>query len=429
MRFYWPIAKVAAEQRMVWGYASTETEDDQGETVTREALAAALDDYMSFANIREMHQASAVGIAKEAAVDGKGLYLAAKIVDADAWQKVVEGVYKGFSIGGRVTARDAADRRLITGLHLTEISVVDRPANPEAVFDCWKRSIGPKAGGRMTSAESGGRGPDSGVDYADPGYRPDKRKRYPLDTERHIRAAWAYIHQAHNAHRYAEAELELIKARIIAAWRAKIDRNGPLAAATANLRLPDAARKALADTSRLAQIVVALDWLHDNIAAEAATAPDGAPLPQHLQEITAELRDFVESLMGQENAAPANDSDSDDPAASELAALATVNTLRKARRADAAEFTAGLAKLAEAIMPRLDALQTRVEAIARTPLPPQTAARGFAGIAKREDGGGMPAPADDVVAALARMSEEERTLTLIKAAHANPITPGGRQAR
>src|SRR6185295_6928027 len=107
--------------RMVWGYASTEAADDQGETVTRQALAAALEDYMRFANIREMHQSSAVGVATEAAVDDKGLYLGAKIVDADAWRKVVEGVYKGFSIGGRVAARDAADRRQITALHLTEI--------------------------------------------------------------------------------------------------------------------------------------------------------------------------------------------------------------------------------------------------------------------------------------------------------------------
>jgi hypothetical protein len=73
MRFYWPIAKVDQEQRMVWGYASTDAEDDQGETVTREALAEALDDYMRFANIREMHQPSAVGVAKEAGVDDKGL--------------------------------------------------------------------------------------------------------------------------------------------------------------------------------------------------------------------------------------------------------------------------------------------------------------------------------------------------------------------
>src|SRR5690349_12509991 len=154
MRFYWPIAKVDAEQHMVWGYASTEAEDDQGETVSREALAAALEDYMRFANIREMHQPSAVGVATEAAVDDKGLYLGAKIVDGDAWQKVVEGVYKGFSIGGKVTARDPADRRLITALRLTEISVVDRPANPEAVFDCWKLASGsaPGAGTAPTAA-------------------------------------------------------------------------------------------------------------------------------------------------------------------------------------------------------------------------------------------------------------------------------------
>src|SRR5438552_15855456 len=140
MRFYWPIAKLDRAERMVWGYASTEAEDDQGEVIRREALAAALADYMRFANIREMHQPSAVGVATEAAVDDHGLYLGARIVDAEAWDKVVAGVYKGFSIGGRVTARDPADRKIITGLALTEISVVDRPANHEAVFDCWKRA-------------------------------------------------------------------------------------------------------------------------------------------------------------------------------------------------------------------------------------------------------------------------------------------------
>jgi phage head maturation protease len=140
MRFYWPIAKLDHERRMVWGYASTEAEDDQGEIIRRDALEAALDDYMRFANIREMHQPSAVGIAEEAAIDERGLYLGARIVDSEAWEKVVAGVYKGFSIGGRVTARDPADRKVITGLSLTEISVVDRPANPEAVFDCWKRA-------------------------------------------------------------------------------------------------------------------------------------------------------------------------------------------------------------------------------------------------------------------------------------------------
>ena len=124
--------------REVWGYASTEARDDQGEIVKRDALVAALGDYMRFANIREMHQLSAVGVAREAAVDDRGLYIGARIVDDQAWQKVVEGVYKGYSIGGRITQRDPADYKTITGLVLNEISLVDRPANPEAVFDYWK---------------------------------------------------------------------------------------------------------------------------------------------------------------------------------------------------------------------------------------------------------------------------------------------------
>jgi HK97 family phage prohead protease len=138
MKIFVPIAKLDDEQRLVYGYATTEALDAHGEVVKREAIEAALPHYMRFANIREMHQLSAVGVAKEAEFDEKGLYLKAKVVDDEAWAKVREGVYKGFSIGGRVTRRDAADRKLITGVELNEISLVDRPANPEAIIDAFK---------------------------------------------------------------------------------------------------------------------------------------------------------------------------------------------------------------------------------------------------------------------------------------------------
>ena len=82
--------------------------------------------------------ASAVGVAQEATVDGTGLWLKDKIVDDDAWRKVKEGVYKGFSIGGAVTGRDGGNPAIVTGVELTEISLVDRPANPDAVFALWK---------------------------------------------------------------------------------------------------------------------------------------------------------------------------------------------------------------------------------------------------------------------------------------------------
>jgi hypothetical protein len=94
----------------------------------------------------------------------------------------------------------------------------------------------------------------------------------------------------------------------------------------------------------------------------------------------------------------------------------------------AREASAGdVGKLSDELVPRLDALQKRVDDIARTPLPPQTAVRGItlSAIGKSHDSGGVHEP--DLVAALARMTDEERTLTLIKAAHANPIAPFARR--
>jgi HK97 family phage prohead protease len=406
MRFYWPIAKVDAEQRMVWGYASTEAEDDQGETVTREALAAALDDYMRFANIREMHQPSAVGVATEAAVDDKGLYLGAKIVDNDAWQKVAEGVYKGFSIGGKVTARDSADRRLITALRLTEISVVDRPANPEAVFDCWKLSTRPATGGSMPTIAASTRAPVQIWDCGVAGHRHLAKAQAMGCIEDHEPAG-------------ATAGDD----RTGDAAQASLADRGPSTAASEPGRADDTACKGLAEIGRLAQIILDLEGLHECIAIEAAMAADASPLPQRLQAIIAELRDFLAPLVAEEGVELIDCGDASPQGG--LAAMVVADTLRKVRQPDLAPLAKGLAKLADELVPRLDALQKRVEEIARTPLPPQTLARGFTGISKREDGGGAITAGEDIVLALARMSDEERTLTLIKAVHANPIAPFG----
>jgi hypothetical protein len=65
------------------------------------------------------------------------------------------------------------------------------------------------------------------VDYADPGYRDDGKPRYPIDTAKHIRAAWSYIHKAHNRSMYTSGQVAQIEARIIAAWKKEIDPDGP----------------------------------------------------------------------------------------------------------------------------------------------------------------------------------------------------------
>lgn len=123
----------------VWGYASSEAVDSDGETITADAMKAALPDYLKFGAVREMHQPMAAGTAIEAEVQADGrTWFGALVVDPVACKKVETGVYKGFSIGGKVTARDDINKTVITGLRLVEVSLVDRPANPEAVFTMFK---------------------------------------------------------------------------------------------------------------------------------------------------------------------------------------------------------------------------------------------------------------------------------------------------
>lgn len=132
-----PLAKIDKETRTVSGYASTPSLDLDGEIVSLDAVKNALPGYWEWRNIREMHQPSAVGVAKEANVDSEGLYLTSKIVDDAAWNKVLEGVYKGYSIGGRKLAKTG---NIITEIELIEVSIVDRPANPDCRISVAKRA-------------------------------------------------------------------------------------------------------------------------------------------------------------------------------------------------------------------------------------------------------------------------------------------------
>jgi hypothetical protein len=56
--------------------------------------------------------------------------------------------------------------------------------------------------------------PYGAVAYADPGYQADKKKRYPLDTEQHVKAAWSYINVEKNAGKYTSPQVARIKGKI-----------------------------------------------------------------------------------------------------------------------------------------------------------------------------------------------------------------------
>lgn len=61
--------------------------------------------------------------------------------------------------------------------------------------------------------------PYGDVEYADPGYQSDKKKRYPIDTEEHARAAWSYINKKSNAAEYTADQLAKIKSKIKSALK------------------------------------------------------------------------------------------------------------------------------------------------------------------------------------------------------------------
>lgn len=123
----------------VWGYASSGAVDADGETITPDAMKAALPDYMKFGAVREMHRAKAAGTAIEASVEEDGrTFFGAHVVDSEAVKKIKANVYKGFSIGGKITERDSMNKSVIKGIKLVEVSLVDRPANPDALFTMYE---------------------------------------------------------------------------------------------------------------------------------------------------------------------------------------------------------------------------------------------------------------------------------------------------
>ena len=146
VRLSMPIGKVDIERRMVSGFATLDNIDKQGDIVTTESSINAFKNFRG--NLREMHQPSAVGKIVSFKEDRyfdpntkkfySGVYVSAYVSKGaqDAWEKVLDGTYTGFSIGGNIKTWDDAfneemDKtiRVIKEYDLYELSLVDSPAN------------------------------------------------------------------------------------------------------------------------------------------------------------------------------------------------------------------------------------------------------------------------------------------------------------
>ena len=121
---------------MVYGKATDDSVDIDLQICDAAWLNRAMPEWFKTGgNIREQHSNIAAGVAKELDSTGDGHYISALVVDPVSVKKVETGVLKGFSIGIRaprvVRDQKAANGRIIDG-QIVEISLVDRPANPNA---------------------------------------------------------------------------------------------------------------------------------------------------------------------------------------------------------------------------------------------------------------------------------------------------------
>lgn len=121
---------------MVYGKATDDSIDSDLQICDAEWLDRAMPQWFkSGGNVREQHSNIAAGVAKEYESKSDGHYIMAHVVDPTSVKKVQAGVLKGFSIGIKAprVVRDtkAVNGRIIDG-QIIEVSLVDRPANPNA---------------------------------------------------------------------------------------------------------------------------------------------------------------------------------------------------------------------------------------------------------------------------------------------------------
>ena len=103
--------------------------------------------FKSGGNIREQHSNIAAGVAKEYEAKADGHYIGVLVVDPVSVKKVDAGVLKGFSVGIKnprvVRDSKAVNGRIVDG-QIVEVSLVDRPANPNCQLVLAKSVDGEK---------------------------------------------------------------------------------------------------------------------------------------------------------------------------------------------------------------------------------------------------------------------------------------------
>lgn len=146
MKLFARITKVDEAKREVWGRAIDETPDNSDEVFDYATSVPyfkawssdfeKITDGRSLGNVRAMHGNVAAGKLTELIfVDAeRAIDVCSKVVDDNEWKKVLEGVYTGYSIGGKYVKKWADGSLTRYTAKPSEISLVDKPCVPSAKF-------------------------------------------------------------------------------------------------------------------------------------------------------------------------------------------------------------------------------------------------------------------------------------------------------
>ena len=131
--------RLDSAERMVYGYASTETVDDFKTSFEASWWPHAIEGYKQSRSLSAMHERPNIGSVPILEVRPKGLWIGARVDDLDEWKLVEDKTYGGFSIEffatkSRLSIVDGKEVIVFTEFVLTDITIGDVPSNKDALF-------------------------------------------------------------------------------------------------------------------------------------------------------------------------------------------------------------------------------------------------------------------------------------------------------
>lgn len=368
MRVFVPITKVDVEKRLVYGTLAAEVPDKAGEIMDYETTKGKIQKWSdaqseasggkSLGNIREMHTNIAAGKLTDIVFDddNKRVEGVSKVVDDSTWNKIVEGVLTGFSIGGGYAKRwiDPENPQLKRyTAEVSEFSYVDNPCQPGATFEVVKAdgtvelrkfqtspSSAQEAQPNMTTTSASTPenmtvpAPQQGWQASDGSFHAKKQDALAKNAELLINAvkdpaekALAKLDETTTSAPEGEPAPAAAETNATtegnegdapqagaasdpasegsgepaAAPAAETAPEGDAGAAPAEKAAPTGVlKKGLSEVSRAADLLQSLCWLQSSVDWEAMAEKDGSPLPEALKNAVKVLGDWLKAYVVEE---------------------------------------------------------------------------------------------------------------------------------